>query len=161
MVGGATYCRTGSKQSRALVDTEQEIRNRARETSVRNIDDLSEFSVNQAYATPEKLDLGGVDEVVAMAAAWARIASKAGCKEGVELRGRCLDLKSACVQTDSPAQCAQGSCHPISVRPKLATSEILQQLGTSIRRHTGGDVFQPCGEGTEKHHAKDAIPTRV
>lgn len=62
---------------------------------VRNIDDLSEFSVNQAYGTPEKLDLGGVDEVVAMAAAWARVASKAGCREGVELRGRCLDLKSA------------------------------------------------------------------
>ena len=62
---------------------------------VRNIDDLSEFSVNQAYGTPEKLDLGGVDEVVAMAAAWAKMAEQTGHAEGVQLVGRCLDLKSA------------------------------------------------------------------
>lgn len=39
---------------------------------IRNIDALSEFSINQTYGTPEKLDLGGVDEVMALAAAWVR-----------------------------------------------------------------------------------------
>ena len=61
-------------------------------SKVRNIDDLSEFAVNQAYGTPEKLDLGGVDEVVSLAIAWVR------ATDGVrpaKLRGRCLDLKSA------------------------------------------------------------------
>ena len=58
---------------------------------VRNIDDLSEFAVNQTYGTPEKLDLGGVDEVVALATAWIRRLS-GRCKG---LVGRCLDLKSA------------------------------------------------------------------
>ena len=59
---------------------------------VRNIDDMSEFAVNQAYGTPEKLDLGGVDEVVALAIGWLRAtAGSRSCK----LRGRCLDLKSA------------------------------------------------------------------
>ena len=59
---------------------------------VRNIDDRSEFAVNQAYGTPEKLDLGGVDEVVALAIGWLRAtAGSRSCK----LRGRCLDLKSA------------------------------------------------------------------
>ena len=37
---------------------------------VRNIDDLSEFAVNQSYGPGEKLDLGGVDEVVSLAASW-------------------------------------------------------------------------------------------
>ena len=46
-----------------------------------------------AYGTPEKLDLGGVDEVVAMAAAWVKLL--AASSGGVELVGRCLDLKSA------------------------------------------------------------------
>ena len=83
---------------------------------VRNIDDLSEFSVNQCYGTSEKLDLGGVDEVVSLAVAWAKILCQPGddvvvrlstgevlqgqkCEEfrkpGVKLRGRCLDLKAA------------------------------------------------------------------
>ena len=39
---------------------------------MRNIDDLSEFAVNQCYGPGEKLDLGGVDEVVSLAAAWMR-----------------------------------------------------------------------------------------
>ena len=59
---------------------------------VRNIDDLSEFSVNQAYGTPEKLDLGGVDEVVALSAAWIRTLQGSGRSA---LLGRCLDLKGA------------------------------------------------------------------
>ena len=83
---------------------------------VRNIDDLSEFGVNQAYGTPEKLDLGGLDEVMALAAEWIR-AGQQGQEEvsvalssgkiltgklhadykshSKSLRGRCLDLKSA------------------------------------------------------------------
>ena len=61
-------------------------------SKVRNIDDLSEFAVNQAYGTPEKLDLGGVDEVVSLAIAWVR--ATVGVKPA-KLRGRCLDLKSA------------------------------------------------------------------
>ena len=40
---------------------------------VRNIDDLSEFSINQCYGPGEKLDLGGIDEVVSLAAAWMRV----------------------------------------------------------------------------------------
>ena len=59
---------------------------------VRNIDDLSEFSVNQAYGTPEKLDLGGVDEVVALSAAWIRALQG---RSNSALVGRCLDLKGA------------------------------------------------------------------
>lgn len=58
---------------------------------IRNIDDLSEFAVNQTYGTPEKLDLGGVDEVVALASAWTK---KLGDR-CPKLVGRCLDLKSA------------------------------------------------------------------
>lgn len=84
---------------------------------VRNMDDLSEFSVNMTYGTPEKLDLGGVDEVVSLASQWRKIADLQG-KEAVvhgengtgfrgplhqhymdennlKLVGRCLDLKSA------------------------------------------------------------------
>ena len=58
---------------------------------IRNIDDLSEFAVNQTYGTPEKLDQGGVDEVVALASAWTK---KLGDR-CPKLVGRCLDLKSA------------------------------------------------------------------
>lgn len=83
---------------------------------VRNIDDLSEFSVNQCYGPGEKLELGGVDEVVSLAAARMRV--RGGCGDrvqvelssgmvlegpkaeefrgsGLRLSGRCLDLKSA------------------------------------------------------------------
>ena len=83
---------------------------------MRNIDDLSEFSVNQCYGPGEKLDLGGVDEVVSLAAAWMRVHGWRGERARVELpsgmvlegpkakefrgadlklSGRCLDLKSA------------------------------------------------------------------
>ena len=59
---------------------------------IRNIDDMSEFSINQTYGTPEKLDLGGIDEVVALATAWARRLKDSPRRE---LLGRCLDLKGA------------------------------------------------------------------
>ena len=59
---------------------------------IRNIDDLSEFAINQTYGTPEKLDLGGVDEVVALAAAWVRKLKETPDRS---LLGRCLDLKGA------------------------------------------------------------------
>ena len=83
---------------------------------VRNIDDLSEFSVNQCYGPGEKLDLGGIDEVVSLAAAWMRVhgsqdervrvqLSSGLVLEGpkaqefkgqpLKLSGRCLDLKAA------------------------------------------------------------------
>ena len=84
---------------------------------VRNIDDLSEFSVNLAYGTPEKLDLGGLDEVVSLASQWVRAVDasqqevEAVLSDGTAMRGklhddfntkkkrrlhgRCLDLKSA------------------------------------------------------------------
>ena len=84
---------------------------------VRNIDDMSEFSVNMTYGTPEKLDLGGVDEVVALAARWQKIVNWESREavihneDGSSLRGamhphyldgnnlrlvgRCLDLKGA------------------------------------------------------------------
>eukprot|EP00435_Cladocopium_sp_Y103_P024718 s1417_g6.t1 len=86
-------------------------------SKIRNIDDLSEFSVNQCYGPGEKLDLGGVDEVVAIAAAWMRVlgppersevqvtlssgAVLSGKKasefrtSAVGLKGRCMDLKAA------------------------------------------------------------------
>ena len=101
---------------------------------VRNIDDLSEFAVNQSYGPGEKLDLGGVDEVVLLAAAWMRAFGKAEdevrvglssgmvlegkkCEEfrgaGLCLSGRCLDLKSAYKQLAlSPAD---RSCAVIAV----------------------------------------------
>ena len=83
---------------------------------VRNIDDLSEFSINQCYGPGEKLDLGGVDEVVSLAAAWMRVGGQTGhlarpqfssgmvfeAPKAEELRfqhlslsGRRLDFKSA------------------------------------------------------------------
>ena len=83
---------------------------------VRNIDDMSEFAVNLAYGTPEKLDLGGLDEVVGLAALWSKACQPDGWVKtqlsdgtwmqgplhqdfriGSRLRlpGRCLDLKSA------------------------------------------------------------------
>ena len=83
-------------------------------SKIRNIDDLSEFAVNQAYGTPEKLDLGGVDEVVALASQWlkaartdveitlssgqvlrGRLRPELKEEDARELVGRCLDLKSA------------------------------------------------------------------
>lgn len=83
-------------------------------SKIRNIDDLSEFAVNQAYGTPEKLDLGGVDEVVALASQWLKAARtdveirlssgqvlrgklhpELKEEDARELVGRCLDLKSA------------------------------------------------------------------
>ena len=101
---------------------------------VRNIDDLSEFAVNQSYGPGEKLDLGGVDEVVSLAASWMRAFGKQGdevqvrlssglvlegrkCEEfrgvGLHLSGRCLDLKSAYKQLAlSPAD---RSCAVIAV----------------------------------------------
>lgn len=39
---------------------------------LRLIDDGSEFGVNAATTTPEKIDLGGVDEVIAVAMSWSR-----------------------------------------------------------------------------------------
>lgn len=51
----------------------------------RNIDDLSEFSINQCYGPGEKLDLGGVDEVVSLAAAWMRVGGQAGDTVRVQL----------------------------------------------------------------------------
>ena len=109
------------------MDSEQEVRD-CPGGKVRNIDDLSEFSVNQCYGTCEKLDLGGVDEVVSLASAWIRIAGGSSdivevelsdgevltgrkCKEfagrSLELSGRCMDLKAAYKQlalkpTDRP-----------------------------------------------------------
>ena len=59
---------------------------------IRNIDDMSEFSINQTFGTPEKLDLGGIDEVVALATAWTR---RLKDEPNRELLGRCLDLKGA------------------------------------------------------------------
>ena len=86
-------------------------------SKIRNIDDLSEFSVNQCYGPGEKLDLGGVDEVVAISAAWMRVLGPpdrqdvqvtlssgmqlSGLKapefrsKAVGLKGRCMDLKAA------------------------------------------------------------------
>ena len=54
---------------------------------VRNMDDLSEFSVNQCYGPGEKLDLGGVDEVVSLAAAWMRVHGHRD--EGVRVQASC------------------------------------------------------------------------
>eukprot|EP00969_Alexandrium_andersonii_P062475 2752029-Alexandrium_andersonii.AAC.1 len=39
---------------------------------VRVVDDCSEFLVNAAVETTEKIDLGGVDELLCLAKAWLR-----------------------------------------------------------------------------------------
>lgn len=83
---------------------------------VRNIDDLSEFAVNQSYSPGARLDLGGVDEVVSLAASWMKTYGNSPGLVQVELSsgmvltgkkhpqfedkelklsGRCLDLKAA------------------------------------------------------------------
>ena len=128
---------------------------------VRNIDDLSEFSVNQAYWTPEKLDLGGVDEVVAMAAAWARVASKAGCREGVELRGRCLDLKSAYKQiplhSADRAHAILSVFDPSSHQVRFFSSLVLP-FGATGAVMSFNRVARAL---TEEHHAEDVAPTSV
>ena len=54
-------------------------------SKVRNIDDLSEFSINQRYGPGEKLDLGGVDEVVSLTAAWMKVAVATGEMPGSEV----------------------------------------------------------------------------
>ena len=118
---------------------------------VRNIDDLSEFSVNMTYGTPEKLDLGGVDEVVSLASQWRKIADLQG-KEAVvhgengtgfrgplhqhymdennlKLVGRCLDLKSAYKQialrpSDHP-NAVLGVYDPKSERVRYFVSRVL------------------------------------
>ena len=101
---------------------------------VRNIDDLSEFAVNQCYGPGEKLDLGGVDEVVSLAAAWMRTFGGANDQVRVELStglvlegqkgeefrgkelqlsGRCLDLKAAYKQL--PLSPTDWNCAVIAV----------------------------------------------
>ena len=101
---------------------------------MRNIDDLSEFAVNQCYGPGEKLDLGGVDEVVSLAAAWMRTFGGANDQVRVELStglvlegqkgeefrgkelqlsGRCLDLKAAYKQL--PLSPTDRNCAVIAV----------------------------------------------
>ena len=58
MVGGPPECGAGPREGWAVGH------------KVRNIDDLSEFSVNECYGPG---DLGGIDEVVSLAAAWMRV----------------------------------------------------------------------------------------
>ena len=78
----------------------------------RFIDDASENDTNSTVSSPEKVDLGGVDEIVAAAACWCRaidgdvvrIPTKDGLLGGrlspewslpVRLGGRTADLKAA------------------------------------------------------------------
>ena len=112
---------------------------------MRNIDDLSEFSVNMTYGTPEKLDLGGVDEVVSLASQWRKIAdlqvvhgeNGTGFRgplhphyideNNLKLVGRCLDLKSAYKQI---ALRPMGVYDPKSERVRYFVSRVLPFAAT-------------------------------
>ena len=59
---------------------------------VRPIDDFSEFWVNETVSLTDKLDLGGVDELAALAREWSRAVGTDGTvtvrsKGGPDLRG--------------------------------------------------------------------------
>ena len=117
-------------------------------SKIRNIDDLSEFAVNQAYGTPEKLDLGGVDEVVALASQWLKAAGgdvEIKLSSGQLLRGklhpelneedvknlvgRCLDLKSAYKQValrpSDQANAVLSVFHPETESVRFFVSKVL------------------------------------
>ena len=136
-------------------------------SKVRNIDDLSEFSINQRYGPGEKLDLGGVDEVVSLTAAWMKVGGgdqdqvrvqlssglvlegeKAPEFRGVllKLQGRCLDLKSAYKQ--------------LALSPSDRSNAVIAVLDPKSRRpipggHGGGDEDFGVGNrgGSQKETA--------
>ncbi|CAJ1329922.1 unnamed protein product [Effrenium voratum] len=61
---------------------------------IRCVDDFSEFLLNEATATSEKLVLEGLDDIVALARFWLSVSESKG-QPFPDLKGRCLDLKAA------------------------------------------------------------------
>ena len=137
---------------------------------MRNIDDLSEFAVNQCYGPGEKLDLGGVDEVVSLAAAWMRTFGVSSDRVQVELStglvlegekgeefkgkelqlsGRCLDLKAAYKQLAlSPAD---RNCAVIAVSdPQSDEVRYFVFLCAPLWSDGVRDGFQPGSKGAAR-----------
>lgn len=111
-------------------------------SKVRPVDDFSEFLINEAVSVTEKIDLGGLDELVATAREWAaavsddrRIEVRADSGEVLSgilhpewsvadarrLRGRTLDLKAAYKQ--------------LAVRPSQASFAVLSVWDPGARTH--------------------------